>query len=149
MTTYSIRWSALACGLLIGLPASLLLWFNGKIAGISGIARRLVWGPRCGSAWRAALVLGLIAGAAARYAFARSIGQSGWVPHALPGFPPILLVATGLATGFGTALANGCTSGHGVCGVARLSRRSAIATATFLATAMVSTYVVRHVIGFR
>jgi uncharacterized membrane protein YedE/YeeE len=149
MTPSLTPWSSLAGGLLIGLSASLLLWFDGKIAGISGIARRLIWGPRSGSAWRAAFILGLIAGAAAWYAFARSLGHTEWAPHARPGFPPILLIAAGLATGFGTALANGCTSGHGVCGLARLSKRSAAATVTFLAAAMVSTYVVRHVIGLR
>jgi uncharacterized membrane protein YedE/YeeE len=133
--------------MLIGLSASLLLGLNGKIAGISSIARRLVWGPRSGLAWRAAFVLGLVAGAACCYAVARAIGDTGWLPHARPGFPLVLLVVAGLATGFGTALANGCTSGHGVCGVARVSRRSVVATVTFLAAAMASTYVVRHVIG--
>ncbi|MBB5426089.1 hypothetical protein HDG40_004262 [Paraburkholderia sp. JPY158] len=147
MTTSFTPWRALAGGLLIGLSASLLLGLNGKIAGISGIARRLVWGPRSGSAWRSAFVLGLIAGATCYYAIARATGNTAWLPHARPGFPPVLLVAAGLATGFGTALANGCTSGHGVCGVARLSRRSVVATVTFLATAIASTYVVRHVIG--
>jgi uncharacterized protein len=147
MTPSFTPWNALAGGVLIGLSASLLLDLNGKIAGISGIARRLVWGPRSGSAWRAAFVLGLVAGAACCYAVARAIGNTGWLPHARAGFPPLLLVVAGLATGFGTALANGCTSGHGVCGVARLSRRSIVATVTFLATAMVSTYVTRHVLA--
>jgi len=147
MTTSLTPWNALAGGVLIGLSASLLLGINGKIAGISGIARRLIWGPRSESAWRAAFVLGLIAGAACCYAVARATGHTAWLPHARPGFPPVLLVAAGLATGFGTALANGCTSGHGVCGVARLSVRSAVADVTFLATGMVTTYVVRHVIG--
>ncbi|WQD77334.1 YeeE/YedE family protein [Paraburkholderia kururiensis] len=140
-------WSSLAGGVLIGLSAALLLGINGKVAGISGIARRLVWGPRSGSAWRAAFILGLIAGAASFYAIARATGHTAWLPHARPGFPAVLLIAAGLATGFGTALANGCTSGHGVCGLARLSKRSAVATVTFVAAAMVSTYVVRHVIG--
>ncbi|KFG95155.1 hypothetical protein GQ56_0122040 [Burkholderia paludis] len=149
MATSLTPWSALAGGLLIGLSATLLLWSNGKIAGISGIARRFIWGPRSGAAWRAVFLSGLVAGAAVWYAIARSIGHAGWAPHARPGFSPVLLIAAGLATGFGTALANGCTSGHGVCGLARRSRRSAVATGTFLATAMVSTYVVRHVIGLR
>ncbi|MBN3785492.1 YeeE/YedE family protein [Burkholderia sp. Ac-20353] len=147
MTTSFTPWSALVGGVLIGLSASLLLGLNGKIAGISGIARRLVWSPRNGSAWRAAFVLGLVAGAACCYAVARAIGDTGWLLHVRSGFPPVLLVVAGLATGFGTALANGCTSGHGVCGVARVSRRSVVATVTFLAAAMVSTYVIRHVIG--
>ncbi|MEK7888284.1 YeeE/YedE family protein [Burkholderia contaminans] len=147
MTTSFTPWSALVGGGLIGLSASLLLGLNGKIAGISGIARRLVWSPCSGSAWRAAFVLGLVAGVACCYAVARAIGDTGWLLHVCPGFPPVLLVVAGLATGFGTALANGCTSGHGVCGVARMSRRSVVATATFLAAAMVSAYVIHHVIG--
>ncbi|RKP53656.1 YeeE/YedE family protein [Pararobbsia silviterrae] len=142
-------WSALVGGVLIGLSASLLLWSSGKIAGISGIARRLIWGPWLGASWRAAFVLGLVAGAAAWYAIARATGHIEWLPHARSGFPPLLLVAAGLLTGFGTALANGCTSGHGVCGLGRLSSRSAVATLTFLVTAIVSTYVVRHVMGIQ
>ncbi|WP_321893003.1 YeeE/YedE family protein [Paraburkholderia tropica] len=140
-------WSALAGGVLIGLSSSLLLSLNGNIAGVSGIVRRLIWNPRDGAAWRLTFVLGLIAGAACCYAIARATGNTAWLPRARPHFPPSLLVLAGLATGFGTALANGCTSGHGVCGIARLSRRSIVATLTFVSTAMVATWVVSHVIG--
>lgn len=147
--THLTPWSALAGGLLIGLSASLLLWLNGKIAGISGIARQLIWGERRDFAWRAAFLLGLIAGAAACYALARAFAHTDLAPQARVGFPPVLLIVAGLATGYGTALAHGCTSGHGVCGLARFSRRSAVATAVFLITAIVMTFFVRHVLGLQ
>jgi uncharacterized protein len=147
--THLTPYSALAGGLLIGLSASLLLWLNGRIAGISGIARQLIWGERRESAWRAAFLLGLVAGAAACYALARVFGHVDLAPQARAGFPPLLLIAAGLLTGYGTALAHGCTSGHGVCGLARFSRRSAVATAVFLITAIATTFVVRHVLGLQ
>jgi uncharacterized protein len=142
-------YSALAGGLLIGLSASLLLWFNGRIAGISGIARGLLSGERNGFLWRALFLVGLVGGAWLYYWLAARAGHSGSVPQARAGFPPALLIAGGLAVGFGTALARGCTSGHGVCGMARLSPRSIVATLIFLATGIATTYVVRHVLGFQ
>ncbi|WP_322094815.1 YeeE/YedE family protein [Paraburkholderia bannensis] len=147
--THFTPYSALAGGLLIGLSAALLLWLNGRIAGISGIARQLIWGERRDAAWRAAFLVGLIAGAAACYALARALGHADLAPQARTGFPPALLIFAGLATGYGTALAHGCTSGHGVCGLARFSRRSALATAVFLLTAIVTTFFVRHVLGLQ
>ncbi|WP_321839114.1 YeeE/YedE family protein [Paraburkholderia bannensis] len=147
--THFTPYSALAGGLLIGLSAALLLWLNGRIAGISGIARQLIWGERRDAPWRAAFLLGLIAGAAACYALARTLGHADLAPQARTGFPPALLIFAGLATGYGTALAHGCTSGHGVCGLARFSRRSALATAVFLLTAIVTTFFVRHVLGLQ
>jgi uncharacterized protein len=140
-------YSALAGGVLIGLSAALLLGFNGRIAGISGIARGLFSGDREAFWWRALFLAGLVAGAWLYYAVAKSTGDASVIPHSRPGFPAVLLVAGGLAVGFGTALARGCTSGHGVCGLARLSPRSFIATLTFLLAAIVTTYVVRHVLG--
>ncbi len=140
--------SALAGGVLIGLSVSLLLAFNGNIAGISGIARRLIWGTQGRSfPWQATFLIGLVAGVAIVYAWAQTSGHVEWLPHARLGFPPALLMVGGLLTGFGTALANGCTSGHGVCGMARFSPRSFAATLTFVVTAMVATYLVRHVWG--
>ncbi len=147
--THFTPYSALAGGLLIGLSAALLLWLNGRIAGISGIARQLIWGERRDAAWRATFLLGLIAGAAACYALARALGHADLAPRARTGFPPAPLIFAGLATGYGTALAHGCTSGHGVCGLARFSRRSALATAVFLLTAIVTTFFVRHVLGLQ
>ena len=120
-------YSALIGGALIGLAAVLLLAFNGRIAGVSGIAGGLVThgaGPR---AWRALFLLGLIVGAGACVALG--------VNHAAPrtGFPVWALVIAGLLTGYGTSMAGGCTSGHGVCGLSRLSPRSLVATILFMA----------------
>ncbi|TDV27825.1 hypothetical protein C7405_116105 [Paraburkholderia caballeronis] len=140
-------WSALAGGVLIGASATLLLWTTGRIAGISGIARGLLSNGISEFVWRALFIVGLIAGAWLFYAFAGPAAQVAAVPHARAGFPPLLLVAAGLAVGYGTALARGCTSGHGVCGLARLSPRSAAATATFVAAGIATTWVVRHAIG--
>ena len=142
-------YSALAGGLLIGLSATLLLWFNGRIAGISGIARGLLSADRSGFLWRALFLLGLVGGAWLYYWLAARAGHGESVPTARAGFPPGLLIVAGLAVGFGTALGRGCTSGHGVCGMARLSPRSIVATLVFLATGIATTYVVRHVLGFQ
>lgn len=134
--------SALIGGVLIGLSASLLMLLNGRIAGISGIVGQLmVQRSRSEIAWRLAFVLGLVAGGLV-YAlfFPMRIEQpafsSNWV-----------LIIGGLLVGFGTALGSGCTSGHGVCGMARFSLRSLVATLTFLSFGMLTVYLVRHVIG--
>jgi uncharacterized membrane protein YedE/YeeE len=135
-------WSALAGGLLIGLSATLLWWFNGRIAGITGILAHVLQKSERAAPWRALFLLGLILGAGS---FVTLTGSTdGHVRH---GFPVALLVLAGLLTGFGTSLANGCTSGHGVCGLGRLSLRSLVATLTFLSVGIVTTYVVRHVLG--
>ena len=130
---------ALAGGVLIGTAATLLLWLTGRIAGISGILGGVLT-PRSGEvAWRAAFLIGLI-GAGAAYLW---LVPGAYVPR--QGFPPLLLVIAGLLVGFGTRMGNGCTSGHGVCGLGRLSVRSFAAVLAFMATAIVTTYIVRHV----
>lgn len=130
---------ALAGGVLIGLAATLLLWLTGRIAGISGIVGGVLM-PRSGEvAWRGAFLIGLI-GAGAAYLL---LVPGAYTPR--QGFPPVLLVAAGLLVGFGTRMGNGCTSGHGVCGLGRLSVRSFAAVLTFMATAVLTTYIVRHV----
>ncbi len=133
--------TALAGGLLIGTSAVLFLWLNGRVAGISNIAAGLLAGRRGDTAWRLLFLGGLVAGAAAVHAV------SGAVPTARTAFPGWLLAVAGLLVGFGTSLANGCTSGHGVCGLGRLSARSLAATLIFLAAGIVTTFVVRHVFG--
>lgn len=133
--------SALLGGLLIGLASALLLLFHGRIAGITGIVGGAFTQRPAGHAWRWMFLLGLVAGAAGHAAVA------GTDASVRTGFPVPLLVLAGLLTGFGTALANGCTSGHGVCGLGRLSVRSLVATLTFLLVAMATTYGVRHVMG--
>jgi uncharacterized membrane protein YedE/YeeE len=132
--------NALLGGLLIGSSASLLLWLNGRIAGVTGMLTGLLVKPSSDQIWRLLFLLGLVVGALA-------YGFWGGVTPLRQGFPVWLLVAAGLLTGYGTAQANGCTSGHGVCGLARLSVRSLVAAATFLGVAIVTTFVVRHVIG--
>ena len=133
--------SALIGGLLLGLSASALLLLNGRIAGVSGAFAGLLV-PRPGErAWRLLFLLGLLLGAGAYVALT---GTNHPVRH---GFPVPLLILAGLLTGFGTARANGCTSGHGVCGLARLSLRSLAATATFLLVAILTTWVSRHLLG--
>jgi uncharacterized membrane protein YedE/YeeE len=132
---------ALLGGLLIGSAAILLLWLNGRIAGVTGMLTGLLVKPSATQLWRLLFLLGLIAGAAL-YAL-----LAGTPTPLRQGFPLPLLIAAGLLTGYGTAQANGCTSGHGVCGLARWSVRSLVATATFLSVAMLSTYVLRHIVG--
>ena len=130
--------AALAGGVLIGLSATLLLWLNGRIAGISGIVNGVVF-PRAGEvSWRIAFLLGLVIAAGLYMAFVPG------APLPRTDFPRIGLVAAGLLVGFGTRMGNGCTSGHGVCGLGRLSTRSFAAVATFMATAIATTFVVRH-----
>jgi uncharacterized membrane protein YedE/YeeE len=131
--------SALLGGLLIGTAASLLLWLDGRIAGVSGILGGLLPPVRGSAAWRALFLAGLVGGAGLFYAL------HGHAPHARPYFPRTLLIAAGLLVGLGTGLARGCTSGHGVCGLARLSPRSLAATVIFLLVAIATTYTVRHV----
>jgi uncharacterized membrane protein YedE/YeeE len=139
MTPY---WAtSLAGGVLIGLAATALLWLNGRVAGISGITAGALFPQRGETAWRYAFLLGLItAGAFALH----------WLPASAPsriGFPPILLVVGGLLVGVGTRLGGGCTSGHGVCGLGRLSLRSLVAVGVFMSTAVLTTFIVRHLAG--
>jgi uncharacterized protein len=133
--------SALVGGLLIGSAATLLLWLNGRIAGISNIANGLLeWKPG-DLLWRLLFLGGLVAGAGVIYAL------FGGAPVVRPSFPAWLLGIGGVLVGFGTSLGSGCTSGHGVCGLGRLSVRSLVATLIFLVTGFATTYVVRHVFG--
>jgi len=128
-------------GGLIGVSAVLLMAFSGRIAGISGIVAGLLPPkPADDRTWRIAFILGLVL---APTVLAVTTGDNRIAP---PTVGPALLVAAGLLVGVGTSLGNGCTSGHGICGISRLSPRSAAAVATFVATAMVTVFVVRHVL---
>jgi len=132
--------SALAGGLLIGIAASILLLASGRVSGISGILGGLLVRTRGDVAWRALFLAGLVgAGVLAFLIAPQSIGSS---PRGLVG-----LAVAGLLVGVGTRLGNGCTSGHGVCGVSRLSARSMIATATFMATGIATVALVRLLAG--
>lgn len=132
--------NALLGGLLIGSAAVLLFWFNGRIAGVTGMITGLLVKPAPDQLWRLLFLLGLVGGCAAYTAW-------GTATPLRQGFPLPLLIVAGLLTGYGTAQANGCTSGHGVCGLARLSLRSFLATLTFLLVAIATTYVARHLMG--
>ena len=132
---------ALAGGVLIGLAATLLLWLNGRIAGVSGILNGVVFPKRGDVAWRAMFRLGLL-GAAGIY-----LTVVPGAPLPRTDFPRAGLVVAGLLVGFGTRMGNGCTSGHGVCGLGRLSTRSLAAVLTFMATAIATTFVTRHLWG--
>ena len=133
--------SAAFGGTLIGISAALLWLTNGRIAGISGIIGSL-WSPRTGDvAWRIAFIIGLVA-SPVLYAAA-----GGTIPKiTLPASSAVVITA-GLLVGFGTRLGGGCTSGHGVCGLARLSPRSLTATALFMTTAIATSFILRHLIG--
>lgn len=133
--------SALAGGALIGSAAAVLLWLNGRIAGISGIFNGLLNPQRGETAWRALFVIGLIAGASL-YA---AVYPAGYTPRA--GFSVVMLALGGFLVGFGTRMSGGCTSGHGVCGLGRLSPRSLAATVTFVLAGMATVFVVRHLLG--
>ena len=128
-------------GLLIGTAATLVLWLNGKIAGISGIVARLFTRVAGDTAWRALFLLGMVAGGGAVF---RLSARAAEFESRTSG---VVLVVAGLCVGLGTRVGGGCTSGHGVCGMARLSRRSIVATLTFMATAFATVYVVNHLVG--
>ena len=133
--------SAAVGGVLIGLAATLLMLFNGRVAGISGILAACLNLRGSDKSWSAAFIAGLILAP---------------LTASLAGFPMqarrmpdswTLVVVAGVLVGVGTRLGGGCTSGHGVCGMARLSTRSIVATAVFMATAIVVVALSRHVIG--
>ena len=134
-------WAPLAGGMLIGTSAAMLLVLNGRVAGISGIVGRLLQPRTPGTVWRAAFVAGLILGP---LVFAAVTGHRPEVR--IPASVPVLVLA-GLLVGFGTRLGSGCTSGHGVSGLARLSPRSFAAVGIFMLTAAATVFVVRHVLG--
>ena len=132
--------SALIGGALIGLSASLFLVLNGRIAGISGILGGLLAWPRGDTAWRLAFLLGLVAAPAVYSLFAPL--------HAVRvDAGSATLVGAGLLVGLGTRYGAGCTSGHGVCGLSRLSPRSLAATVAFMGAGFATVFVVRHLIG--
>jgi len=133
-------WASLAGGLLVGLAAALLLLFNGRIAGISGVLGGLLRPVRGDVTWRAAFVAGLVLAPLAWLLL-------GPLPRLhIDASLPVLVVA-GLLVGIGTRVGSGCTSGHGVCGLSRGSVRSLAATATFMGAGFAVVFVVRHLLG--
>jgi uncharacterized membrane protein YedE/YeeE len=138
--THFTPWASLAGGVLIGLAAALFILLNGRVLGVSGILSGLVRAQRGDLGWRLAFVAGLL--------FAPTV----WVLFVQPleariEAGPALLVVAGLLVGWGSGYGSGCTSGHGVCGLARLSPRALVATLTFMAVGVATVFVTRHVIG--
>ena len=134
-------WSALAGGLLIGLAAAMFALLNGRIAGISGVVGGLLrpaWGD---AAWRVAFVAGLVGAPLVYLSFAALP-----TPQIDAGFGT--LVVAGLLVGAGSRYGSGCTSGHGICGLSRLSPRSLVATAMFMGAGFATVFAARHVFGF-
>ncbi|HEX7882088.1 MAG TPA: YeeE/YedE thiosulfate transporter family protein, partial [Afipia sp.] len=129
-------------GALIGLAAAMLMLLTGRIAGISGIFGGLLIPGAKDRNWRLAFIAGLIAAP-----IIATLATSASLPS--PAMPASLIVITiaGLLVGFGTRMSGGCTSGHGVCGTARLSTRSLVATAIFMAAAIITVAIVRHGFG--
>ncbi|MEO1299724.1 MAG: YeeE/YedE thiosulfate transporter family protein [Cyanobacteria bacterium J06636_16] len=130
--------TALLGGCLIGISATLLLAFNGRIAGISGMVNGAI-SLQASAIWRWVFILGMVLGG--------GLYEYGLAPQPTPlsVVSPWAMVVGGVLVGFGTRMGNGCTSGHGVCGLGRLSLRSLVAVMTFLLTAMVTVFVVHHV----
>ena len=133
-------WSSLAGGVLIGIAAAMFVLLNGRIAGISGVLGGLLKPVTGDIAWRAAFVLGLV-GAPLVYALFAALPR----PQIDAGSAPWSLA--GLLVGVGTRYGSGCTSGHGVCGLSRLSPRSLVATAAFMGAGFVTVFVARHLFG--
>ena len=133
---------ALVGGGLIGLAATLLMLTNGRIAGISGIANGLLFGDdNNDKSWRLFFIVGLVIGCGL-YVF---FNPAAYQPRS--GFSVVTLMIAGLLVGFGTRLGNGCTSGHGVCGLARLSVNSLIATLVFLGAGMLTVFFMTNFFG--
>lgn len=123
-------------GMLIGVAAVVLYWFNGRIMGVSGIISRLLTKPEKDYWWRLAFILGLI--------FGGFIYQLKYPITIVIDASMVTLIIAGLLVGFGTVLGNGCTSGHGICGIARLSKRSIVATIIFMAAGILTVWVKKN-----
>jgi uncharacterized membrane protein YedE/YeeE len=136
-TEHFTPWSSLTGGLLIGVATAMFLLFNGRIAGISGILGGLLRPVVGDSGWRIAFLSGLLS-APLVYGFAARL------PPVRVDADMTTLVVAGLLVGAGTRYGSGCTSGHGVCGLSRLSPRSMIATASFMLAGFVTVFIVRH-----
>ncbi len=133
-------WTALAGGGLIGISAALFILLNGRIAGITGIIGGLFKPAKGDAAWRIAFTLGLVAAPMVWLLF-------GKLPEIIIDADYDLLIVAGLIVGYGARLGSGCTSGHGVCGISRLSPRSIIATLAFMGTGFLAVFVARHLLG--
>ena len=132
--------SATAGGVLIGISVTLLLLFNGRIGGVSGIMNGALFASKGDRIWRLTFLAGLVLGAFVFHLLAPDFTVL------RQGYPLLLLGLGGFLIGFGTRMGGGCTSGHGICGIANLSIRSLIATLTFMVTGMITVYTIRHIL---
>lgn len=141
MSIAEFNWvTGLVGGILIGLSATVLLAFNGRIAGISGMVNNAIT-FKSSEAWRWLFLAGMLGGAALyEYVLAAQPTPKGQ-------FVPWAMLIGGFVVGFGTRMGNGCTSGHGVCGLGRRSPRSLVAVLTFMATAVLTVFIIRQVLG--
>lgn len=133
-------WSSLAGGILLGIAAAIFILASGRILGISGILGGLLKPAKGDTHWRIAFLLGLFS---APFIYLLAVGS---IPIEINTDWPLIILA-GLLVGFGTRLGSGCSSGHGICGLSRLSGRSLVATIAFMASGIATVYVVRHLIG--
>ena len=133
-------WSALAGGVLIGVAAAMFLLLNGRVAGISGIVGGLLKPVGGDVGWRVAFVIGLMLAPLVYGLFAT-------LPRLQIDASPVALIVAGLLVGVGTRYGSGCTSGHGVCGLSRLSPRSLVATLSFMGAGFATVFVIRHLFG--
>ena len=142
METAFTPFASFGGGLAIGLGAVLLMLGLGRILGATGVLTGLVFADnRDELSWRVAMVVGMIAAPGLIFAL------TGTMPDISVPVSPAMVVIGGVIVGFGASLGSGCTSGHGVCGLSRLSIRSLVAVPTFMATAAITVFVIRHVIG--
>lgn len=139
-TTHFTPYSALIGGLIIGVSAALFILMNGRIAGISGIVGGLLKPMKHDVLWRVVFVAGLLMAPALYSLFAQ-------MPDIQVDTNYPLLVLAGLLVGIGTRYGSGCTSGHGICGISRLSPRSIIATCVFMSSGIITVFMMRHVFG--
>lgn len=138
--THFTPWAALAGGVLLGLASSLFILLNGRVLGISGIVGGLLRPRRGDIGWRVAFVLGLLVAPSVYWVFVgptRPRIDAGWG----------MVVLAGLLVGLGTRYGSGCTSGHGVCGLSRMSPRSLVATMAFMGAGFVTVFLIRHALG--
>lgn len=142
METAFTPFASLGGGALIGLAAVLLMLGLGRIFGATGILSGVVFAEgREELSWRAALILGMVLVPGLMF-----LTTGRWPQIDVP-VSPAMIVIGGIVVGFGASLGSGCTSGHGVCGLSRLSRRSIVAVPVFMGTAAITVYVIRHVVG--
>ena len=140
--THFTPWASLAGGILLGIASALFILVNGRVLGISGILGGLLM-PKSGDAgWRIAFLLGMLAAPVTL----GLVAPAGWIAAPRIEAGTAAIVVAGLLVGYGTRLGSGCTSGHGVCGLSRLSPRSLVATGTFMAAGFATVFLLRHVL---